>query len=221
MFKSGSDAKSKIKEYSLFGEISVYVKDPLPKNIDLDRVLKKIQQKIPRAFFSEVDSILIGQFREFYEKKVNAFYLDGAIYLTNLQDDEGDIIDDIVHEVGHAVEHLFSGPIYDDTSLREEFLSKRKKLYYILLSEGYDVDKEEFLDINFCENFDDLLYTKIGYPILKNLSAGLFLSPYSITSIREYFSIGFEKFFLENPYEIQKTCPRLYQKIYELYRSNT
>ncbi len=37
-------------------------------------------------------------------RSFNSVYEDGAIYITNDQDDELDMVDDIVHEAAHAIE---------------------------------------------------------------------------------------------------------------------
>jgi hypothetical protein len=59
------------------------------------------------------------------EKGVNALYEDGAIYITNNQTDEMDMIDDIVHELAHSVENNFPDVIYGDGKLEAEFLRKK------------------------------------------------------------------------------------------------
>ena len=46
------------------------------------------------------------------------------------------------------------------------------------------------------KEFDNFLYKKIGYDKLSLLTSGLFLSPYSITTIREYFASGLIRLFI-------------------------
>ena len=64
--------------------------------------------------------------------------------------------------------------------------------------------------INF---LDDLLYKEIGYDKLSLIIPGLFTSPYSITSIREYFANGLEDYLLGDQKHLKKTCSALYNKI--------
>ena len=64
--------------------------------------------------------------------------------------------------------------------------------------------------------FDNLLYKEIGYPILANLTSGLFVSPYGATSIREYFANAFEHYFLNDLTSVKLISPTAYDKIQEL-----
>ena len=64
---------------------------------------------------------------------MNAKYSDGAIYVTNEQDDEEDLIDDIIHEFAHAVEDRYNDYLYGDGSIEERFLFKRNKLKNTIL----------------------------------------------------------------------------------------
>ena len=51
--------------------------------------------------------IIVGWFEEFEERNINAFYDSGAVYISNLQDDQEDMFDDIVHEIAHSVEDAY------------------------------------------------------------------------------------------------------------------
>mgnify|MGYP003627486749 CR=1 FL=1 len=217
-FKSAEDARKMVGEYTLFEDIYVFIKDPLPEYIDLHKILKKIEDIIPRSFFYEVESIFVGQFDEFYKMNVNAFFANGTIHVTNQQDNDEDMLDDIVHEVAHAVEVGFPLDIYGNQNIRDEFLGKRKRLYKILSLENYDVSLNDFLELDFSEEFDNFLYIEVGYPDLRTLSAGLFPSPYAVTSIREYFAVGFERIFFGNVEEIKSSCPFLFAQIEALHR---
>ena len=217
-FKSAEDARTLVGEYPLFDSIYVFIKDPLPDYINLHKILKKIENIIPKSFLYEVESIFVGQFDEFYKMNVNAFFANGAIYVTNQQDNDEDMLDDIVHEIAHATEIGFSPDIYGNQNIRDEFLGKRKRLYKILSLENYDVNLDDFLELDFSGEFDNFLYIDVGYPDLRRLTAGLFPSPYSVTSIREYFAIGFEKIFLGDGEEIKTCCPFLFRQIANLYK---
>ena len=35
------------KQFKIFGTIDLFIKDPLPENIDILNVLKKVEEKIP------------------------------------------------------------------------------------------------------------------------------------------------------------------------------
>ena len=98
---------------TLFDSIPVFVKDPIDNNVDLDTVLKKLEKFLPIQFTNGVDSIYVGYFDILIDREINAMYQDGAIYVTNIQDDVDDMVDDIVHEFAHAVEDVYGHMLYD------------------------------------------------------------------------------------------------------------
>jgi len=210
--KSSRAARKDLGEYTLFGKINVYTLAPVPEVVDVSYVLDVIEEKIPSVFFHDIDSIFIGEFKEFVERDVNAFYSDGAIFVTNWQDSNEDLLDDIVHEAAHAVWRMFPEYIYDD-NLEQEFFGKRKRLFHRLRGEGWKISIGPFLKMEYSKEFDEFLYMEIGYPILTNLTFDLFNSPYGITSFQEYWANGFEGFFVDDPYRIKSISPEIYNKI--------
>ena len=199
--------------YYLMGEIPVWSEDPLPEHINLRAVLDKIEEMMPAAYFRYVDAVKIGTFPEMIDRELNAMYLDGVLYISNFQASEEDMYDDIIHEMAHAVEDHNRDLIYGDQRVMVEFLGKRKRLYSILKNEGHDVTMEEFLNINYSEDFDMFLYQEIGYSRLSNLVMGLFPGPYSVTSLSEYFAVAFERFYMREGKNLSKMCPVLMKKI--------
>lgn len=211
-FKTSDQAREVLGEYLLFGKINVYTLRSLPDHIDLQAVLDAIEERIPQVFFHNIDSIYIGHFEEFEKNSVNAFYSHGALFITNEQSSQEDLLDDIVHESAHAVEKMFPEYIYD-ISLESEFLSKREQLFNRLKRENWNVEISQFLDIKYTKEFDELLYMEIGYPLLASLTYDLFNSPYGITSIQEYWANGFEAYFLGDAQKIKSLSPQIYKKI--------
>ena len=199
--------------YYLMGEIPVWSEDPLPEHINLQAVLDKIEEMMPAAYFRYVDAVKIGTFPEMIDRELNAMYHDGVLYISNFQASEEDMYDDIIHETAHAVEDHNRELIYGDQRLMVEFLGKRKRLYSILKSQGYDVILEEFLNVNYDEGFDMFLYQDIGYEKLNNLVMGLFPGAYSVTSLAEYFAVGFERYYMKEGKKLSKMCPILIKKI--------
>ena len=202
------------KENIFFNSIVVYIKDPLPEEVSLTNVLNRIEKSLPKHLVSNVEAIYVGDFELFKEKEINAAYEDGAIYISNTQDNEDDLIDDVIHEIAHAVEDQFGMEVYADGDLEREFLYKRQKLLEILDAHGYELEKSYFFDTEYNEEFDDYLYKQVGYDKLIFFTMDLFPSNYSATSLREYFAVGFEKFFLGESREIHKISPVLYKKIH-------
>jgi hypothetical protein len=144
-------------------------------------------------------------------------YKDSSIYATNKQDSEEDLLDDLIHEVAHSVEETFTGQIYSDNKIKNEFLQKRKEMWIRLKNHGFENNLENFLNINYVEKFDMFLYKQVGYKILASVTTNLFYSAYAATSIREYFANGFEAFFMKRDVSrIKKISPELFKKLSEL-----
>ena len=206
------------KNEIFLNETLIYIQDGLPFDIDLNSLVRTIKHFIPDYFLKNIDNIFIGDYKEFNEKDINAFYLDRAIYVTNKQSSVEDLLDDIVHEIAHSVEENYGLEIYGDGRLEREFLGKRKKLFFILQGENYKIKLDPFMNSEYDPNFDFWLNKKIGYSALSQITANLFLSPYAITSLSEYFADGFEDYFyFQNREYIKKISPVLFEKLDELY----
>ncbi len=205
-----------LKDHYKLYDIDVYIKDKLPEHVNVDFVLKYVIKVIPSFMFSGIDIIYVGQFDFLKKRDVNAVYRDGAIYITNEQDDDRDMIDDILHEISHSVEDNFKDIIYADGRLMREFLGKRKKLYYLLKAEGLNPDESIQTKIAYDTKIDSYFYNEVGYPMLRSLINGLFLTPYSCTSLREYFALGFEEYYMADRNTVRTTCPFLYEKLEQL-----
>lgn len=204
-------------EYYVFGKVVVIQNEPLPDNVSLFRVLQRLEHMIPAHFVEDLDVIYVGRFDFLEERGLNALYEGGAIYVTPEQDDEDDMFDDLVHEIAHCVEETYLNDIYGDDRIEREFLLKRKKLLDTLKREGYNVGLVDFLNINYTREFDEFLYVQIGYPVLTGLTMGDFVSPYGITSLREYFANCFEEVYAkENPNIVKKISPAVYRTIAQL-----
>lgn len=217
---SANNAKKRSREKMFFKRIPVHVLSELPESIDLDLCLRKIESLIPQFFTKNIDVIYVGQFKDLNDDNFNAVYRDGAIYLTNIQDNNDDIIDDIIHEIAHAVEEIYQEQIYGDKTIEDEFRGKRERLYYILnetMPLGTNFPLEQYLNVEYKKDFDDFLYKEIGYLALSTISTGLFYSPYGITSLREYFANGFEAFFLYKDLKyLKQISSHLFNKLNEL-----
>ena len=214
--ESSARALKTHKEHFLYGDIIVLVQDPLSENIDLQHCLNEIQNTVPKHLTYGLDSIVIGTFPEFKEREINAFYRDGAIYVSNLQDDNEDLIDDIIHEIAHLAEKTYGALIYEDQRVMREFLGKRQRLFYLLKAEGFDVAPKDFMETEYSKEFDAFLFEEVGYPILTQLTMGLFLTPYGVTSLQEYFAEGFEYYFLKERDYVKTIAPACYSKVEQL-----
>ena len=207
--------KNNIQDFYTSGGIHVYFKDKLANDqVDVESIVAKVEKTIPEHLRSEVEMIIIGWFQEFEDREINAFYKDGTLCISHLQDDNEDMYDDIIHEISHSIEAPFGYEIYGDNKLKDEFLRKRKYLHDILWQLGYKAPMAFFENTEYDEEFDMFLYKTIGYDKLMNLVQGLFISPYAATSLREYFATGFTDFYLDSNHKfLQKISPVLYKKL--------
>ena len=89
----------RLKDQYQMNGVQVFIKDSLPEEVDPDFVFNYIGSRIPLFLTTNIDMIYVGQFPEMEERDINAFYENDAIYITNEQDDEMDMIEDIVHEI--------------------------------------------------------------------------------------------------------------------------
>lgn len=211
---SSLNAKRAANHHTLFGTVDMYIIDPLPANINILAVIDRVEDIIPAHIAQRTEGIYVGNFKEFEEKQVNAMYRDGTIYVSNDQDDDEDMIDDIIHEFAHAAEEIYAREIYEDNKIQTEFLGKRKRLKDLLDQYDYLGDTDvSFSDLEFTKELDDFLYNDIGYDKLENFCMGLFARPYAATSIREYFATAFEECLLGDGDYVKKLSPMAYKKV--------
>jgi hypothetical protein len=201
---------NKMRDHFNLGGVDVFIKDQLPEHIDVSFVFEYISSRIPFYFMEGVDIIYIGRFPEMKERDVNAFFENGAIYVTNKQDDEMDLIDDIIHEIAHAVENNYQEYIYSPGALQREFVAKRERLE-ILLSQDYNVPSDFIVNFDYDKDIDNFLYKDVGYDNLSQIAVNIFPSPYAVTSVREYWAKGFEEMFIGDKNQLRSLCPVLYK----------
>jgi hypothetical protein len=209
-----------VKDFYTSGGIHVYVKNaPDDPSVNLEKVIAKVEETVPEHLLTEVEMVVVGWFEEFAERELDAFYSDGALYISNIDMNEEELFDNIIHELAHSIEEPYGYEIYGDKNIEKEFLSKRLALKDILWAHGYKAPESFFQDLDYSEAFDEFLYEKIGYDKLALLMQGLFISPYAATSLKEYFATGFTEFYLDPNHNFFKThWPRLYKKIAKLQR---
>ena len=202
----------KLKDQYQMNGVQVFIKDSLPEEIAPDFIFNYVGSRIPLFLTTNIDMIYVGQFPEMKEREINAFYENDAIYITNEQDDEMDMIEDIVHEVSHAVEHYNREAIYGDGKLQREFIAKRKRLS-TLLSQKFDVPNDFNINFEYDRAIDDFLYRDVGYDLLNQITVGIFPSAYAATSVSEYWANGFEELFIGEKTSLKNMCPVLFKKL--------
>jgi len=168
------------------------------------------EETLSSQLLMNVDVVYVGDLRELNGR--NATYANAAIYMTNKEPTIEDMLENFVHEVAHSLEDTLGPQIYTQ-ELVNEFKGKRARLKSILESHGFYTNPHLYGFTEYNKAFDKFLADEVGYPILLNLTMGLFASPYAATSIQEYFANGFEKYFLEEPRYVWSVSPVLYEKI--------
>jgi hypothetical protein len=197
----------------------VYLHDSLISDtVDFEQIISQIEEYTPSHLFDGIDLIYVGHFQDLVDRELEAMYESGAIFITNVLNNNIDYIENIIHEAAHGLEENNGPQIYGDRKIQEEFLGKRKRLFHRIQSEGYGIEHLNILDSEYQEDVDKFLYQELGYERLNYLISGLFLSPYSVTSLREYFASGIEKYLLssEDRRYLKVLSPKLIEKIEEL-----
>lgn len=216
IIESYNRMKKARKEFFING-VLFFVSDPLPEGVDPINVKKRIEKKIPKKLFQNLDYIFVGDFPELKLRDVQSVYMRGAIYINHENQTEDGLYKAIIHELAHSIETTFGSKIYEDNNVAAEFVGKRKQLRTILKNQGHELeDPMVFVRTEYNPEFDNFLYKEVGYDKLNQLCSGLFASPYGATSLREYFANGFEHFYLGDQSYLQKICPKLYAKIFSL-----
>ena len=183
----------KLKDMFNLSGVDVFIKDRTPDNVDDEFVFNYVNARIPFHLTTGIDVIYVGQFPEMKERDINAFYEDGAIYVTNDQEEEMDMVDDIIHELAHAVEVNNQEILYGSGKLQREFKAKRRNLYY-LIQDMYEIPDS----------------------FLSDIVANIFVSGYGATSVSEYFARGFEEYFIGDKDSLREMSPVLYKIIDKL-----
>ena len=197
--------------------IHVFTKNKMVNDlVDLEGVIGKLESMLPDHIRDGVEMVIVGQFDEFQERGINAFYKDGALYVSNFQSDNDDLLDDLIHETAHSVEEQYGMDIYADQEIKDEFLRKRIHIYNVLWNMGFKPSEEDFLETEYDQDFDEYLHQDIGYDKLSGILKGIMVSPYAATSLREYFATGFEDYYLNNGEFIKNMNPVLYRAINNL-----
>ena len=195
----------------------VYIKEPMTNDVNAEEVIAQVEERLPQHLLSEVEMVIIGWFKEFEERDINAFYSDGCLHISNEQQNNEDFFDDIIHEIAHSLEIPHGYEIYGDRNLQNEFLKKRLQLRHILWAHGFKAPESFFTETEYNREFDDFLLNKIGYDKLALLMQGMFVSPYAATSLREYFATGFTEFYLDSDHNtLKEISPALYKKLIKL-----
>jgi hypothetical protein len=201
-----------MKDYFNLNGVAVIVKDKLPDEIDLEFVLNYVAARVPFYLTQNIEMIYIGKFPEMEEREIDAFYENDAIYITNDQEEEMDMIEAIIHEISHAVEYYNQEFIYGSGKLQREFIAKRTRLSS-LLSQKYAVPADFDINFDYDRDIDEFLFRDVGYDALNQICVGIFPTAYAATSVSEYWAKGFEELFIGDRDALKQMCPILFKTL--------
>ena len=206
-------------EYMLFN-VPVYVVNKFPSNIKINNILDSVKNIINKKYLDRLEAIYIGDFKDLNRRDIQSMLKDDAIWISsnNVKNiiTEPLVVENIIHEIAHLLEEKYQSQIYGDGKLEREYDSKKNRLFHLLKNEGYDIDLNLFFSDDMLKEFDNFLYKMVGYDKISLLTAGLFLSPYSITTIREYFASGMLDYLTNDNSYIDEISPVLYSKIKQI-----
>jgi hypothetical protein len=195
--------------------ITIVIRDKLEYDFKFYE-LEEILEHFKTHLISGIEYVIFGKFETLIQRGTAAAYDSGIVYVSSVQVNNSNVVDDIVHEIGHHVETKYGEYIYGDGAIRSEFLQKRKLLSGELEKSGYFIDPGLMKRVEYSEELDTIFYKHIGYPMMTPIVQGIFYSPYGSTSLREYFANGFEAYFYHKDMYLKKVSPVLYKKIESL-----
>ena len=204
--KTSEEAKNKLITFDFDGtEVHLYNCTMLPGVVRA--ILMQLRTVLKNRFISKLDSIYIGDLNFLRERGFTGLYENNTLYVLE-SDDIEEMKRSIIHEISHALEKEVGQYITENEIVQNEFLAKRIQLYDKLEENGFKVERDHFLMISYDKDFDNLLINNIGLERLADYSKGIFMSPYSATSINEYVADGYENWFLSKE-QLNQTCPKL------------
>jgi hypothetical protein len=197
--------------------VPVYVINKFPSNIKINNILDSVKDIINKNYLNDLEAIYIGDFKDLNRRDIQSMLKDGAIWISsnNIKNviTEPLVVENIIHEIAHLLEEKYQSQVYGDGKLEKEYNSKKNRLFHLLKNEGYDIDLDLFFSDDMLKEFDNFLYRIVGYDKISLLTAGLFISPYSITTVREYFATGMLDYLTDDESYVKEISPTLYSKI--------
>ena len=202
----------------VFKDTYFIIKDSPYYDLDFSLVISTLNKTIPAYLVNNIDVIYFGHFQDLLDKTMTASFKDDCIYVMNTHASEQEIVDDIVHEIAHALEGYAGIHIYADGQLEKEFREKKKIVAYLMEKDNVKIPKQ-FFDTEYNYDMDMYFLNDIGYNQVLKYTQGLFPSPYSMNSIREYWAVCFEKYVSGGEVGLRRICPVATEKIKEVYKT--
>ena len=111
-------------EYYIYN-IPLFLVNEVGASVDIPEFCAEVEEHLPRELLQNVEVVYIGDFKKLVQR--NATYSNGAIYMTNLEPTNFDMLENFIHETAHSLEPQYGMMIYED-DLINEFKGKRERL---------------------------------------------------------------------------------------------
>ena len=181
----------------IHNNVTVYQANKLPTGMKMSRIMRVIEKKIPAYYLRGVESLVIADISKLTpeEKMVEG----NTIFISNEHYCEDLLIENFIISVGETLFAEVEG-VKEFEDFEQEFLFKRRDLYYDLAKSYDNIAFSDFLSLEISQgftksirkiNFDDVIYSTQKY----------FVNYDSCLSLKKYFS---HLFFFHLDKEIDK-----------------
>lgn len=211
---------TQLESYRRFGLrihscVAVLISDNVIDDSIAHSIVMRIKNKIPKELLCAIERINFGLYK-FGRQGIASRYIDGTIFVhIGPETIVEKTLLAITHELAHALEISFQRHL-NDARLKQEFVSKRRRLFDLLESEYKGIRKFNNRNLDYDEGLDNYFANTIGLDKLERYTLKMFVSPYSATCFSEYIAEGFENYLLGDHKSLKSFSPILYKKIEEM-----
>lgn len=190
----------------IHNNITVYQTNKLPTGMRMSRIMKIIEKKIPKHFLNEIESLVIADISNItHEEKI----LEGnTIFISNEHYCEDILIENFIIAVGESLFNKYGYMIYD-RKIKDEFIKKRKDLYYDLVEVYKDIALSDFLSLDEPRDFTRTV-RKIDFDDVIYNTQKHFVNYDSSLSLKNYFAHLFNSFIEQ---ELDKKSFKAFEKV--------
>ena len=64
------------------GNVEIYVDNPLPDGVDINKLIKASQKALPSHFFKHIKSIHLGEYDFLLRNNLKSYYKNGKIFIS-------------------------------------------------------------------------------------------------------------------------------------------
>ena len=126
MQQSANKILSEKKNFYFNRGIEFVLKDPLPKDINIEKVMGLLRANLPVSSYDGIKNVYFGKFKILDKRQLTALHHKDNIYIDSAEaTSEKEILDDLVHEFAHRFEENNTEAIYEDGKIVNEFIGKR------------------------------------------------------------------------------------------------